>query len=77
MTSTTFHVDGMTCAHCVGAVTREVSALPGVTGVRIDLPSGAVSVESDATLAEQAIEAAVEEAGYVLRRPDQLKMADR
>lgn len=77
MTSTTFHVDGMTCAHCVGAVTREVSALPGVTGVRIDLPSGAVSVESDATLAEQALEAAVEEAGYVLRRPDQLKMADR
>lgn len=77
MTSTTYKVDGMTCAHCIGAVTREVSALPQVSNVSIDLASGAVTVTSAEPLADAAVQAAVEEAGYVLRSPDEPGMAAR
>ena len=37
MSTQTFPVTGMTCGHCVSAVTSEVSALPGVTDVQVDL----------------------------------------
>ncbi len=57
---------GMTCGHCVSAVTAEVSKLPGVRDVAVDLPTGAVTVVSDAPLAEPAIRDAIEEAGYEL-----------
>lgn len=59
-------VTGMTCGHCVNAVTKELTALPGVTQVDIDLASGAVAIESDAPLDTAAIAAAVEEAGYTV-----------
>jgi len=59
-------VTGMTCGHCVSAVTAEVSKLPGVRDVAVDLPTGAVTVVSDAPLAEPAIRDAIEEAGYEL-----------
>jgi len=59
-------VTGMTCGHCVSAVTAEVSKLPGVRDVAVDLPTGAVTVVSDAPLAEPAIRDATEEAGYEL-----------
>lgn len=77
MTTSTYLVDGMTCAHCIAAVTREVSALRGVSGVFIELGTGAVTVASAAPLADAAVQAAVEEAGYAMRRPDQLSMAAR
>jgi copper chaperone len=77
MTNTTYLVDGMTCAHCVAAVTQEVSGLAGVSDVSIDLSRGAVTVQSAEPLAEAAVQSAVEEAGYVLRIPDQLGMAAR
>ena len=64
MTTTTFTVTGMTCEHCVRAVTEEVSKLPGVTGVEIDLGSGAVAVVADAPVDPVAFAAAVDEAGY-------------
>jgi copper chaperone CopZ len=67
--TTTFSVDGMTCGHCVHAVTTELSDLPGVTDVTVDLVAGGsstVSVTSDAPLAEDAVAAAVVEAGYVV-----------
>ena len=54
----------MTCGHCVNAVTEEVSALPGVTEVDVDLASGGLTVTSDAPVDEAAVRAAVEEAGY-------------
>jgi copper chaperone len=54
----------MTCGHCVNAVTDEVSQLPGVTGVDVDLASGGLTVTSDAPVEETAVRAAVEEAGY-------------
>jgi copper chaperone CopZ len=75
MNTSTYFVDGMTCAHCIGAVTREVSALPHVSDVSIDLASGAVTVSSTHALADDAVEGAVEEAGYAMRRPDQRSMA--
>ncbi len=56
----------MTCGHCVSAVTEEVSEVPGVTGVDVDLASGALTVTSEAPVDDSAVRAAVEEAGYSL-----------
>ena len=63
-TTTTYTVQGMTCGHCVASVTEEVSQLPGVTAVDVDLTSGGLTVTSDAPVDETAVRAAVEEAGY-------------
>ena len=63
-TTTKFTVKGMTCGHCVAAITSEVSKLEGVTRVGIDLPTGAVSVQSDGPLDPAAFAAAVDETGY-------------
>jgi len=68
-TTTTFSVSGMTCPHCVSAVTEEVSALSGVSAVDIDLNAGGESrltVTSTAPLPTDAVRAAVDEAGYTL-----------
>ncbi|MFI6076074.1 heavy-metal-associated domain-containing protein [Actinoplanes sp. NPDC051343] len=64
--TSTYTVTGMTCSHCVQAVTGELSTLPGVEDVRIDLTSGAVTVTSAAPLADNDVRAAVDEAGYEL-----------
>jgi len=61
-----YRVTGMTCDHCVVAVTRELSALPGVCEVRVDLATGDVSVSHDAPLDQEQVAAAVDEAGYQL-----------
>jgi copper chaperone len=66
VSTSTYTVTGMTCGHCVSAVSEEVGALPGVTEVLVDLPTGAVTVTSDTPLDEAAVAAAVEEAGYEL-----------
>ena len=64
MSSASYTVVGMTCGHCVAAVTEEVAQLPGVTAVDVDLASGGLTVTSDAPVDESAVRAAVEEAGY-------------
>jgi copper chaperone len=64
MSTATYTVSGMTCQHCVSAVTEEVSGLPGVTGVQVDLAGGGLTVTSDAPVDDDAVRAAVEEAGY-------------
>jgi copper chaperone len=67
MITTEIGVDGMTCGHCVRAVTEELSALPGVAAVEIALvPEGRSSVQitSASALEGDAVRAAVEEAGY-------------
>ena len=61
-----YRVDGMTCEHCVRAVSGEIGALPGVVAVTVDLPSGAVTVTSSVPVPPQAIAEAVDEAGYTL-----------
>ena len=72
MTSATYQVTGMSCEHCVRAVTTELTDLAGVTDVSVDLVPGgtsAVTVTSEAPLAEQAVAAALDEAGdYRLAR---------
>lgn len=69
MTTTTFGVDGMTCGHCVHHVTTELTTIPGVTDVTIELVVGGsshVTVTSETPLTDDAIAAAVDEAGYAL-----------
>jgi copper chaperone CopZ len=66
MTSQTFAVKGMTCGHCVQAVTAELSKLPGVTGVRVDLADGTAQVTSATPLGSHEVAAAIDEAGYEL-----------
>lgn len=67
--TTTYLVDGMTCGHCVTAVTNELREVPGVLDVAVDLHTGGsspVTVTSDAPLDLATVTAAVTEAGYVL-----------
>lgn len=64
MSEQTYRVVGMSCGHCVQAVTDEVATLPGVTGVDIDLDRGQLRMVSDQPVGEEAVRAAVEEAGY-------------
>ena len=66
MTTTIYQVDGMTCDHCVRAVTTELVLLPGVQRVDIDLGSGAVTVVSASALDEAEVREAIDEAGYTL-----------
>jgi copper chaperone CopZ len=66
MSTATYTVTGMTCAHCVHAVTEEVTAVPGVTDVQVDLETGALTVTSESPVDDDAVAAAVDEAGYAL-----------
>jgi copper chaperone CopZ len=66
MTST-YAVRGMTCEHCVRSVTEEVSEVPGVTAVDIDLASGRLTVTGAPD--DAAVRAAVVEAGYEVVDP--------
>jgi copper chaperone len=66
MTTRIYTVEGMTCSHCVTAVSTEVGALPGVSDVRVDLTTGTVTVTSDQPLDAEAVRGAVDEAGYQL-----------
>ncbi len=65
-TSQTYVVTGMTCEHCVNAVTEEVAAIEGVTDVQVDLATGGLTVTSTAPVEDAAVAAAVDEAGYAL-----------
>jgi len=66
MSTTTWTVQGMTCGHCVKAVTEEISAIPGVSDVVVELESGLVTVTADTGPSGDAVAAAVDEAGYTL-----------
>ncbi|MCF6508814.1 copper chaperone [Blastococcus sp. MG754426] len=69
MSTATYTVVGMTCGHCVSSVTEEVSQVPGVTGVDVDLATGGLTVRSEAGVDDGAVRAAVEEAGYEVAAP--------
>ncbi|WP_406000789.1 heavy-metal-associated domain-containing protein [Streptomyces sp. NBC_00829] len=64
--TTVYQVTGMTCGHCEGAVTGEISEIPGVTSVTAVAATGQVTVVSDTPLDEKAVREAVDEAGYEL-----------
>ena len=63
MTTRTYTVEGMTCQHCVNAVSGEVGQLPGVSDVAVDLDGGTVTVTGE-QIDDDAVRAAVDEAGY-------------
>jgi copper ion binding protein len=64
MTTTTYQISGMTCGHCVNAVSSELGQLPGVSDVQVDLAAGTATVTSDQPLDPAVVRAAVDEAGY-------------
>ena len=68
MEQKTLKVEGMSCEHCVKAVTRAVSDLPGTARVKADLKAGTVSFEFDpGKTGLKEIEAAIEDAGYTIK----------
>ncbi|MFF5188243.1 heavy-metal-associated domain-containing protein [Streptomyces sp. NPDC000345] len=64
--TTVYTVSGMSCGHCEGAVSGEISGLPGVTSVKAVAATGEVTVVSAAPLDDEAVRAAVDEAGFEL-----------
>lgn len=68
-TTTAYSVAGMTCGHCVSAVTEELTKLPGVRDVQVDLvpeTTSTVRVVSDAPLDIADVRDAIDDAGYEL-----------
>jgi len=63
-TTTIFTVTGMTCGHCVAAVTAEVGKIAHVESVDVDLASGAVTIVSEGPIDPIEFAAAIDEAGY-------------
>ena len=68
MEKSIFHATGMTCNHCVQAVTQAVSGLPGVEGdITIDLKAGTVTVMHDKSIIDaEKIKVTIEEEGYTV-----------
>lgn len=60
-----FNVEGMSCNHCVQAVTRSIQALDSQARVQVDLAGGKVQIDSQRGQAELA--KAIEDAGYTVK----------
>ncbi|MFJ8006222.1 heavy-metal-associated domain-containing protein [Streptomyces fagopyri] len=58
-----FRVTGMSCEHCAASITEEVSQVPGVSQVDVDVKAGSVSV-GGTDLDDALLRAAIVEAGY-------------
>jgi copper chaperone len=61
---TEFEVEGMSCQHCVAAVTRSIQEIDATAKVQVDLERGKVTVSSFETI--DALKDAIDEAGYVV-----------
>jgi copper chaperone len=57
-----FNVEGMSCQHCVSAVTKAIRERDAAAEVRIDLAAGKVTVESSASV--ETLKEAIDDAGY-------------
>jgi len=65
MEKTMINVEGMSCEHCVNAITKAVKALPGIAKVAVDLAAKSVMVEYDSSKTPlDKIKAEIEERGY-------------
>ncbi len=64
MIEQTYRVPDVSCDHCVRAITDELSRLPGVDRVEVDLAAKLVRIEHDGSVAEAQLRAGIEEAGY-------------
>jgi copper chaperone CopZ len=69
MVTQSFTVTGMNCDHCVASVTEELTELPGVREVTVDLPTGHVEVSSDAELDAEDVRQAITGAGFKVLLP--------
>ena len=67
-TTTTYAVTGMTCGHCEMSVTKEVTQVPGVDGVKVSASTGSLEVTSSAQVNDADVLAAVAEAGYSAKK---------
>jgi copper chaperone len=65
MSTRTYSVEGMSCEHCVSAITGEVGKVAGIDDVAVDLDAKTVTVTGE-TVDDAAVRAAVDEAGYTL-----------
>ncbi|GAB2953839.1 heavy-metal-associated domain-containing protein [Streptomyces pseudoechinosporeus] len=65
-TTVTYQVTGMSCAHCEGSVSNELSEIPGVSSVKAVASTGEVTVVSTTPLDADAVRAAIDEAGFEL-----------
>jgi len=57
-------IKGMSCQHCVMAVTKALGALDGIKDVKVDLINGVATYEEVKTVAPGVIAAAITKAGY-------------
>ncbi|MGW1163184.1 heavy-metal-associated domain-containing protein [Streptomyces sp. NPDC002513] len=64
--TTVYQVSGMSCGHCEGSVSGEISGIAGVSSVTAVASTGQVTVVSAAPLDDEAVRAAVDEAGFEL-----------
>ncbi len=64
MSTRSLTVTGMTCDHCASAVCAEISKLPGITGVDVDVATGTVRITGDPLPGDTPLREAVQEAGY-------------
>jgi copper ion binding protein len=64
MTQQTYQVPDVSCQHCVRAITDELTKLPGVQQVGVDLDTKLVTVEHDGSVSDQQLRQGIEEAGY-------------
>ncbi|MEV6007502.1 heavy-metal-associated domain-containing protein [Streptomyces sp. NPDC051976] len=66
MSEAVYSVSGMSCGHCESAVTKEVTAIPGVTSVKAVAATGLLTIGFERPVDDDAVRAAVDEAGYEL-----------
>lgn len=69
-TTTTYAVTGMSCQHCIDAVTAEMGRISGVDQIDVDLAAGAVTVTSRDPLELADVRSAIDEAGFDLAVPE-------
>ncbi|MGW9024919.1 heavy-metal-associated domain-containing protein [Streptomyces sp. NPDC055722] len=63
MSESTYTVTGMTCGHCADAITQEITVIPGVQKVDVEVEAGRVTVFSESALSVEDVRAALTEAG--------------
>lgn len=66
MSEAVYSVSGMSCGHCESAITKEVTAIPGVTSVKAVASTGLLTVASEQPVDDESVRVAVDEAGYEL-----------
>lgn len=69
MSEAVYSVSGMSCGHCESAITKEVTAIPGVVSVKAVASTGLVTVASEQPVDVESVRAAVDEAGFELVGP--------